>query len=234
MPKFPCLLRSRSQGPSEPCAPHRGSRPLTAAPVPSQGFPSPHITACSGRAPLPGPERALRPSQGLPSPHITAFIGAGPAPSGVCAAAVPRCPSVPPGGAPAAPPPALVAAPRGARCVVMHAALTSPLASLLTIVFIYLFARLFICSINYLFVSASEPLPAIAPLLLGSGPACGGGLGGERAKIRAESATMRKARGDLVLIVLPPALPRGAGIGCAGTQRSSPRGKGEKDGAPRE
>lgn len=69
LPKFPCLLRSRSQGPSEPCAPHRGSRPLTAAPVPSQGFPSPHITACSGRAPLPGPERALRPSQGLPSPH---------------------------------------------------------------------------------------------------------------------------------------------------------------------
>lgn len=53
LPKFPCLLRSRSQGPSEPCAPHRGSRPLTAAPVLSQGFPSPHITACSGRAPLP-------------------------------------------------------------------------------------------------------------------------------------------------------------------------------------
>lgn len=206
LPKFPCLLRSRSQGPSEPCAPHRGSRPLTAAPVPSQGFPSPHITACSGRAPLPA-----------------GFVQR-------------PCPAVPLSrqGAPRPRRRPHLLLPPAARGVVMHAELTSPLASLLTIVFIYLFACLFICSINYLFVSASEPSPAIAPLLLGSGPTCGGGLGGERAKIRAESATMRKARGDLVLIVLPPALPRGAGIGCAGTQRSSPRGKGEKDGAPRE
>lgn len=120
-------------------------------------------------------------------------------PSGVCAPTVSRCPSVGPRcpavgqaarGRPGAAPPALVAAPRGARCVVMRGALTSPPASLLTIPFIYLFARLFICLFNYLFVSVSrrpgrggsEPVPALAHPPLGI-RACGGAWEGNEPKI---------------------------------------------------